>query len=52
MDVAGRWTSTVVLGDGTSALIRPITPDDASALAAFRAFNFERIYLRPKVPFG
>ena len=35
MDVAGRWTSTVVLGDGTSALIRPITPDDAPALADF-----------------
>ena len=30
MDVAGRWTSTVVLGDGTSALIRPITPEDAA----------------------
>ncbi len=35
MDVAGRWTSTVVLGDGTSALIRPITPEDAPALADF-----------------
>ena len=36
MDVAvERWTSTVVLGDGTSALIRPITPDDAPALQEF-----------------
>jgi acyl-CoA synthetase (NDP forming)/RimJ/RimL family protein N-acetyltransferase len=35
VDVAERWTSTVVLGDGTSALIRPIRPDDAGALAAF-----------------
>jgi len=35
MDVAGRWTSTVVLGDGTSALIRPITPEDAPALSDF-----------------
>src|SRR5688500_6015444 len=33
----GRWTSPVVLGDGTSALVRPITPDDAPALAAFHA---------------
>jgi acyl-CoA synthetase (NDP forming)/RimJ/RimL family protein N-acetyltransferase len=33
----GRWSSTVVLGDGTSALVRPITPDDAPALAAFHA---------------
>jgi acyl-CoA synthetase (NDP forming)/RimJ/RimL family protein N-acetyltransferase len=35
MDVAERWTSTVVLGDGSSAVIRPMTPDDAPALAAF-----------------
>ena len=35
MDAAERWTSTVVLGDGTSAVIRPITPEDAPALAAF-----------------
>jgi acyl-CoA synthetase (NDP forming)/RimJ/RimL family protein N-acetyltransferase len=35
VDVARRWTSTVVLGDGTSALIRPITPADADLLAAF-----------------
>jgi acyl-CoA synthetase (NDP forming)/RimJ/RimL family protein N-acetyltransferase len=32
---AADWTSTVVLGDGTSAVIRPITPDDAPALAEF-----------------
>ncbi len=30
-----RWTSTVVLGDGNTALIRPITPDDAPELSAF-----------------
>ena len=35
MDTAEQWTSTVVLGDGTSAVIRPITPADAPALAAF-----------------
>ena len=35
MDVAERWTSTVVLGDGTSALIKPIKPEDAEALASF-----------------
>src|SRR5690349_14924215 len=33
VDVAERWTSAVVLGDGTSALIRPIMPADAEALA-------------------
>ncbi len=32
-----RWTSTIVLGDGSSAVIRPIAPADASALAAFHA---------------
>ena len=38
MDVAAeneRWTSTVVLGDGNTAAIRPITPADAPALADF-----------------
>jgi acyl-CoA synthetase (NDP forming)/GNAT superfamily N-acetyltransferase len=35
MDSAERWTSTVVLGDGSSALIRPIVPGDATALAEF-----------------
>jgi acyl-CoA synthetase (NDP forming)/GNAT superfamily N-acetyltransferase len=29
------WSSTVVLGDGETVLIRPIHPDDAPALAAF-----------------
>lgn len=29
------WSSTVVLGDGSSALLRPIRPDDAAALDAF-----------------
>jgi len=32
---ADRWTSTVVLGDGETATIRPITTADAGALAAF-----------------
>lgn len=30
-----QWTSTVVLSDGGTAMIRPITPDDIDALAAF-----------------
>jgi acyl-CoA synthetase (NDP forming)/RimJ/RimL family protein N-acetyltransferase len=30
-----QWTSTVVLGDGDTATIRPITPDDREALLAF-----------------
>ncbi|HWL45734.1 MAG TPA: GNAT family N-acetyltransferase [Ilumatobacter sp.] len=37
MQPGGEWTSTVVLGDGETALIRPIRPDDAPALAAFHA---------------
>ena len=47
MDAAERWTSAVVLGDGTSALIRPIRPDDADALAAFHVRqSAESRYLR------
>ncbi len=30
-----RWTSTVVLGDGDTAVIRPIRPEDAEALNEF-----------------
>ena len=30
-----HWTSTVVLGDGNTAVIRPITPGDAPALEQF-----------------
>ncbi|MGH9132595.1 MAG: GNAT family N-acetyltransferase, partial [Ilumatobacteraceae bacterium] len=30
-----RWASTVVLGDGDTVLIRPITPDDRDALNEF-----------------
>ncbi len=30
-----QWASSVVLGDGDTAVIRPITPADAEALAAF-----------------
>lgn len=35
MDPGHQWTSTVVLGDGSTALLRPIRPDDADALQAF-----------------
>ena len=35
MDPGNQWTSTVVLGDGSTALLRPIRPDDAPALQAF-----------------
>jgi RimJ/RimL family protein N-acetyltransferase len=52
VDITERWTSTVVLGDGTSALIRPIRPDDADALAAFHlrqsAESRYRRYFSPK----
>jgi acyl-CoA synthetase (NDP forming)/GNAT superfamily N-acetyltransferase len=34
-DAAEQWTSTVVLGDGVTALLRPIVPGDAPTLAAF-----------------
>ena len=30
-----RWSSTVVLGDGSTAAVRPIEPNDAPALAEF-----------------
>ncbi|MEX2627657.1 MAG: GNAT family N-acetyltransferase, partial [Ilumatobacteraceae bacterium] len=33
--VMEQWSSTVVLGDGDTALIRPITPDDQDSLLAF-----------------
>ena len=46
-DPAERWSSTVVLGDGESALVRPIRPDDAPALAAFHdRQSRESIYRR------
>ena len=35
MDPGHQWTSTVVLGDGSTALLRPIRPEDAPALQAF-----------------
>ncbi len=42
-----RWTSTVVLGDGNTAVIRPITPSDAPALAQFHeAQSPDSRYLR------
>lgn len=34
-DAAARWTSTVVLGDGEAAVVRPMTPADAPKLLAF-----------------
>lgn len=47
MDAVERWTSTVVLGDGTSAVIRPISPADAPALADFHVRqSLESRYLR------
>ena len=46
-DPIERWSSTVVLGDGESALVRPIRPDDAPALAAFHdRQSRESIYRR------
>jgi RimJ/RimL family protein N-acetyltransferase len=33
--IAEQWTSTVVLGDGETAVIRPIRTDDADELADF-----------------
>ena len=52
-DPAGqRWSSTVVLGDGETALVRPIRPDDAPALAAFHdrqsPESIYRRYFSPK----
>ncbi|MEJ7800425.1 MAG: GNAT family N-acetyltransferase, partial [Ilumatobacter sp.] len=34
-DPVERWTSTVVLGDGATAVVRPITPADGASLTAF-----------------
>ncbi|MEO6651120.1 MAG: GNAT family N-acetyltransferase [Ilumatobacteraceae bacterium] len=34
-DPVERWTSTVVLGDGATAVVRPITPADARPLTEF-----------------
>jgi acyl-CoA synthetase (NDP forming)/GNAT superfamily N-acetyltransferase len=49
VDVDERWSSTVVLGDGESVLVRPIRPSDAPALAAFhdrqsRDSNYRRFF--------
>ena len=42
-----RWSSTVVLGNGETALIRPIRPSDAASLAAFHERQSpESIYRR------
>ena len=42
-----RWTADVVLGDGSTARIRPIAPDDAPALVAFHERQSrESIYFR------
>ncbi len=51
-DAAERWTSTVVLGNGDTAVIRPITPDDGDALEAFHHRQSDesryRRYFSPK----
>jgi acyl-CoA synthetase (NDP forming)/GNAT superfamily N-acetyltransferase len=51
-DIHERWSSTVVLGDGESVLIRPIRPTDAPALAAFHERqsrdSIYRRYFSPK----
>ncbi|CAN5786247.1 bifunctional GNAT family N-acetyltransferase/acetate--CoA ligase family protein [soil metagenome] len=42
-----RWTANVVLGDGETVHLRPIRPDDASALAEFhRRQSLDSIYRR------
>ena len=42
-----RWSSTVVLGNGETALVRPIRPSDAGSLAAFHERQSpESIYRR------
>jgi acyl-CoA synthetase (NDP forming)/GNAT superfamily N-acetyltransferase len=47
----GRWTANAVLGDGETVSIRPITPADASALAAFHTRQSdESRYLRYFTP--
>ncbi|WP_117000595.1 GNAT family N-acetyltransferase [Desertimonas flava] len=51
-DVAARWTSRVVLGDGEAAVVRPMTPADAPALLAFHerqsADSLYRRFFSPK----
>lgn len=43
----GRWESDVVLSDGSTVHIRPITPDDKQALIAFHVRqNRESLYYR------
>ena len=47
----GRWTANAVLGDGETVSIRPITPADAPALAAFHTRQSdESRYLRYFTP--
>jgi acyl-CoA synthetase (NDP forming)/GNAT superfamily N-acetyltransferase len=42
-----RWATTVVLGDGSTAFIRPLVPDDQEALLAFHeAQSRESLYRR------
>ncbi len=42
-----QWASTVVLGNGDTVFIRPLTPDDRPALAAFhKRQSAESIYRR------
>ncbi|MGA9276988.1 GNAT family N-acetyltransferase, partial [Ilumatobacter sp.] len=42
-----RWATTVVLGDGSTAFIRPLVPDDQEALLAFHmAQSRDSVYRR------
>jgi len=46
-DPRDRWTSTVVLGDGSTATIRPIEPADAAGLREFHLHqSSESVYRR------
>ena len=46
-DAESKWASSVVLGSGDTAFIRPLTPADRPALAAFhRRQSSESIYRR------
>ena len=49
---ADRWEASVVLSDGATAFVRPITDDDAPALLAFHERqpreNLYRRFFSPK----
>jgi RimJ/RimL family protein N-acetyltransferase len=52
MPASSRWATSVVLGDGTSAFIRPLVPSDQAELAAFHerqsSESVYRRYFSPK----